>query len=109
MRVPVGPARGARRRSADGFSRSAGDGSVDRVLGPERPPLAAYVYDGGVLGADDPKAIRLQETELLWSRTTGSTASWGVVAARHGVRTRPNWPDRVLVGFRACGALGRLG
>lgn len=33
--------------------------------GPGRPPLVAYLYDGGVLGEDELKAIRLQEEELL--------------------------------------------
>jgi hypothetical protein len=35
------------------------------VHGTARPPLVAYLYDGGVLGEDDLKAIRLQEEELL--------------------------------------------
>lgn len=39
--------------------------AVDWVPGPDRPPLVAYVYDGGVLGEDDFAAIRLQEAELL--------------------------------------------
>lgn len=30
-----------------------------------RPPLVAYLYDGGVLTEEDLKAIRLQEEELL--------------------------------------------
>lgn len=30
-----------------------------------RPPLVAYLYDGGVLDEDRFKAIRLQEEELL--------------------------------------------
>ncbi|MER6953367.1 NUDIX hydrolase [Streptomyces sp. NPDC000618] len=45
--------------------------AVDWVLGPGRPPQVAYVYDGGVLGADDLGAIRLQESELLSWRLVG--------------------------------------
>ncbi len=33
--------------------------------GEARPPLVAYLYDGGVLSDADLKAIRLQEEELL--------------------------------------------
>lgn len=39
---------------------------MDWVRGAGRPPVVvAYLYDGGVLGADDLAAIRLQEEELL--------------------------------------------
>ncbi|MFD5800868.1 NUDIX domain-containing protein [Streptomyces sp. NPDC127020] len=38
---------------------------VDWVGGTGRPPIVAYLYDGGVLSEDDLKAIRLQEEELL--------------------------------------------
>ncbi|MFI8952141.1 NUDIX domain-containing protein [Streptomyces sp. NPDC053750] len=44
--------------------------AVDWSHGPGRPPIVAYLYDGGVLTEDDFKAIRLQEEELL---------SWRVV------------------------------
>ncbi|MFD9793527.1 NUDIX domain-containing protein [Streptomyces sp. NPDC059070] len=39
--------------------------AVDWVPGAGRPPLAAYLYDGGVLGEGRLKEIRLQEEELL--------------------------------------------
>ncbi|GAA5210486.1 NUDIX hydrolase [Streptomyces thinghirensis] len=39
--------------------------AVDWVSGPGRPPIVAYLYDGGILTEDDLKAIRLQEEELL--------------------------------------------
>ncbi|TDT31580.1 ADP-ribose pyrophosphatase YjhB (NUDIX family) [Streptomyces sp. BK208] len=39
--------------------------AVDWATGPGRPPIVAYLYDGGVLSEDDLKAIRLQEEELL--------------------------------------------
>ncbi|MFD7631677.1 NUDIX domain-containing protein [Streptomyces sp. NPDC059851] len=39
--------------------------AVDWTLGPGRPPLVAYLYDGGVLDEARLAAIRLQEEELL--------------------------------------------
>ncbi|HET9380387.1 MAG TPA: NUDIX hydrolase [Streptomyces sp.] len=62
------PREGARRETAEeiGLDREPGRLlAVDWVPGPGRPPLVAYLYDGGVLGEDDLKAIRLQEEELL--------------------------------------------
>lgn len=34
-------------------------------MGEERPPIVSYVYDGGVLDADQLDAIKLQEKELI--------------------------------------------
>ena len=68
------PRQGARRETAEeiGLDREPGRLlAVDWVHGTARPPLVAYLYDGGVLGDDDFEAIRLQETELL---------SWRLVA-----------------------------
>ncbi|MFH0515720.1 NUDIX domain-containing protein [Streptomyces sp. M41] len=68
------PRQGARRETAEeiGLDRDLGRLLVvDWVPGPGRPPLVAYLYDGGVLDEDDFKAIRLQEEELL---------SWRLVA-----------------------------
>ncbi|MEU1000212.1 NUDIX hydrolase [Streptomyces tibetensis] len=68
------PRQGARRETAEeiGLDREPGRLlAVDWVHGTGRPPLVAYVYDGGVLGEDEFKAIRLQEEELL---------SWRLVA-----------------------------
>ncbi|MFJ1809220.1 MULTISPECIES: NUDIX domain-containing protein [unclassified Streptomyces] len=62
------PRRAARRETLEEIGLDLEPGrllAVDWALGPDRPPLAAYVYDGGVLGEDDLKAIRLQEAELL--------------------------------------------
>lgn len=62
------PRQGARRETAEeiGLDRDLGRLlAVDWVHGTGRPPLVAYLYDGGVLGEDDFKAIRLQEEELL--------------------------------------------
>lgn len=49
--------------------------AIDWVPGDERPPIAAYVYDGGVLAEAQFKAIRLQEEELV---------SWRLVS-REGI------------------------
>jgi hypothetical protein len=38
---------------------------VDWVHGTGRPPLVAYLYDGGVLAESEFAAIKLQEEELL--------------------------------------------
>ncbi|WP_367319909.1 NUDIX domain-containing protein [Streptomyces sp. HUAS ZL42] len=68
------PRQGARRETLEeiGLDRELGRLlAVDWVHGPGRPPLVAYVYDGGVLAEDDFKSIRLQEEELL---------SWRLVA-----------------------------
>ncbi|MFF9163536.1 NUDIX domain-containing protein [Streptomyces longwoodensis] len=62
------PRQGARRETLEeiGLDRPVGRLlAVDWVPGTDRPPLVAYLYDGGVLDEDDLKAIRLQEEELL--------------------------------------------
>jgi len=63
------PRQGARRETAEeiGLDRDLGRLlAVDWVHGTAlRPPLVAYLYDGGVLTGDDLKAIRLQEEELV--------------------------------------------
>ncbi|GGV75395.1 NUDIX hydrolase [Streptomyces griseoloalbus] len=62
------PREGARRETAEeiGLDRAPGRLlAVDWVRGSTRPPVVAYLYDGGVLGEDDLGAIRLQESELL--------------------------------------------
>ncbi|MEW2400463.1 NUDIX hydrolase [Streptomyces sp. NPDC046862] len=62
------PRQGARRETAEEIGLDIELGrllTVDWVHGTARPPLVAYLYDGGVLGEDDFKAIRLQEEELL--------------------------------------------
>ncbi|MER6074166.1 NUDIX hydrolase [Streptomyces sp. NPDC001817] len=68
------PRQGARRETLEeiGLDREPGRLlAVDWVHGAGRPPLVAYLYDGGVLTDADLKAIRLQEEELL---------SWRMVA-----------------------------
>lgn len=62
------PRQGARRETAEEIGLDVAPGrllAVDWVQGTGRPPLVAYLYDGGVLGEEDFKAIRLQEEELL--------------------------------------------
>jgi ADP-ribose pyrophosphatase YjhB (NUDIX family) len=62
------PRRAARRETLEeiGLDRPLGRLlAVDWATGPGRPPLVAYVYDGGVLHEEHLKEIRLQEEELL--------------------------------------------
>ncbi|MFF7278265.1 NUDIX hydrolase [Streptomyces griseorubiginosus] len=83
------PRQGARRETLEeiGLDRELGRLlAVDWVPGTTvRPPLVAYLFDGGVLTENDLKAIRLQEEELL---------SWRLVS-------REDLPEYLL------GALGR--
>ncbi|MFJ8198395.1 NUDIX domain-containing protein [Streptomyces sp. NPDC096152] len=62
------PRQGARRETLEeiGLDRELGRLlAVDWVHGTGRPPLVAYLFDGGILGEEEFKAIRLQEEELL--------------------------------------------
>ncbi|MFJ1748187.1 NUDIX domain-containing protein [Streptomyces sp. NPDC088116] len=62
------PREGARRETLEEIGLDIEPGqllAVDWVQGAARPPIAAYLYDGGVLGEDQLAAIRLQEEELL--------------------------------------------
>ncbi len=62
------PRQGARRETLEeiGLDREPGRLlAVDWIHGTGRPPLVAYLYDGGVLSEDELKSIRLQEEELL--------------------------------------------
>ncbi|MEU3602959.1 NUDIX hydrolase [Streptomyces sp. NPDC006798] len=68
--------------------------AVDWVRGPLRPPIVAYLYDGGVLSPERLDGIRLQEDELL---------SWRLI-------DRKDVPDYLLppLGHRVAAALDSL-
>ncbi|MGA4797688.1 NUDIX domain-containing protein [Streptomyces lavendulocolor] len=68
--------------------------AVDWVHGAARPPIVAYVYDGGVLDGERFRAIRLQEEELI---------SWKLVEPE-------DLPTYLLgsLGFRVTAALDAL-
>ncbi|MGA5168769.1 MULTISPECIES: NUDIX domain-containing protein [Streptomyces] len=68
--------------------------TVDWVHGAARPPIVAYVYDGGVLDGERFRAIRLQEEELI---------SWKLVEPE-------DLPTYLLgsLGFRVTAALDAL-
>ncbi|MEU1454353.1 NUDIX hydrolase [Streptomyces avermitilis] len=88
------PRQGARRETAEEIGLDVEPGrllAVDWVPGSARPPLVAYLYDGGVLGEEDLKAIRLQEEELL---------SWRLVPREELPRYLPGaLGRRVLTGL----------
>ncbi|MFC8195491.1 NUDIX domain-containing protein [Streptomyces sp. NPDC057298] len=62
------PRQGARRETLEEIGLDLPVGrllAVDWVPGAARPPVVAYLYDGGVLAEEQFKSIRLQESELL--------------------------------------------
>ncbi|GGS07848.1 hypothetical protein Snoj_11570 [Streptomyces nojiriensis] len=62
------PRTAARRESAEEIGLDLPLGrllAVDWVLGPGRPPLVAYVYDGGVLDEAQLASVTLQQEELI--------------------------------------------
>ncbi|MCW5251979.1 MULTISPECIES: NUDIX domain-containing protein [unclassified Streptomyces] len=85
------PRQGARRETAEEIGLDVVPGrllAVDWVPGARRPPIAAFLYDGGVLSAERLGAIRLQEEELL---------SWRLVPReRLGDHLLPPLHGRVL-------------
>ncbi|MFJ9076162.1 NUDIX domain-containing protein [Streptomyces sp. NPDC102278] len=62
------PRTAARRESAEEIGLDLPLGrllAVDWSVGPGRPPIVAYLYDGGVLDAGQLASIRLQQEELI--------------------------------------------
>ncbi|GAA4785784.1 NUDIX hydrolase [Streptomyces ziwulingensis] len=82
------PRQGARRETAEEIGLDLAPGrllAVDWVPGTARPPIVAYLYDGGILTADQLKAIRLQEEELLsWRLVEPAELSRHLLGALHG-------------------------
>ncbi|WP_030561062.1 NUDIX domain-containing protein [Streptomyces aureocirculatus] len=94
------PRQGAFRETAEEIGLDVEPGgllAVDWVAGTaERPPLVAFLYDGGVLPDDRFEAIRLQEEELL---------SWRLVAREELSAYLPApLADRVLAALDALDA-----
>ncbi|GAA2979597.1 MULTISPECIES: NUDIX domain-containing protein [Streptomyces] len=84
-----GPRQGARRETAEEIGLDIEPGrllAVDWARGPGRPPIAAYLYDGGVLSEEQLGAIRLQEEELLSWRLVDRADLSGHLPGRLGAR-----------------------
>lgn len=60
--------------------------AVDWARGETRPPIVAYVYDGGVLAREELDAIRIQEDELLSWRLVDRADLAGHLSDRLGRR-----------------------
>ncbi|WP_327342790.1 NUDIX hydrolase [Streptomyces europaeiscabiei] len=83
------PRQGARRETLEEIGLDIEPGrllAVDWVHGVGRPPLVAYVYDGGVLGDEELKRIRLQEEELLSWRLVPRAELTGYLPGTLGLR-----------------------
>ncbi|WP_233518032.1 NUDIX domain-containing protein [Streptomyces corynorhini] len=68
------PREGARRETLEEIGLDIEPGrllTVDWVQGENRPPVASYLYDGGVLSEERLAAIVVQEDELLSWRLVG--------------------------------------
>ncbi|MFH8884216.1 NUDIX domain-containing protein [Streptomyces californicus] len=82
------PRQGARRETAEEIGLDIAPGRllvVDWVQGTGRPPIVAYLYDGGVLDADRLAAIRLQEEELLsWRLVAPAELDGYLLGSLHG-------------------------
>jgi ADP-ribose pyrophosphatase YjhB (NUDIX family) len=91
------PRQAARRETAEEIGLDLEPGAllaVDWSHGPGRPPIVAYVYDGGVLTDEQFAAIRLQEEELL---------SWKLIDPAEATRYLPG-----TLGPRVLAALDAL-
>ncbi|MFJ5553413.1 NUDIX domain-containing protein [Streptomyces sp. NPDC093225] len=83
------PRQAARRETAEEIGLDLPLGrllAVDWVLGAARPPLVAYVFDGGVLDRDQLAAIRLQEEELISWRLVPPTELTAYLPGALGLR-----------------------
>ncbi|GGZ15739.1 NUDIX domain-containing protein [Streptomyces nitrosporeus] len=84
-----GPRQAARRETAEEIGLDLAPGrllAVDWSRGTGRPPIAAYVYDGGVLTPEQIGAIRLQEEELLSWRLVERADLGGYLPGQLGPR-----------------------
>lgn len=83
------PRQAARRETAEEIGLDLAPGrllAVDWTRGPARPPIVAYVYDGGVLEQAQFDAIRIQEDELLSWRLVDRADLAGLLPGRLGPR-----------------------
>lgn len=83
------PRQAARRETAEEIGLDLEPGrllAVDWARGPGRPPIAAYLYDGGVLPDEQFDAIRLQEEELLSWRLVDRADLGSHLPGRLGLR-----------------------
>ncbi|MFE7057101.1 NUDIX domain-containing protein [Streptomyces californicus] len=82
------PRQGARRETAEEIGLDIAPGRllvVDWVQGAGRPPIVAYLYDGGVLDADRLAAIRIQQEELLsWRLVAPADLDGYLLGSLHG-------------------------
>ncbi|MFI5981875.1 NUDIX domain-containing protein [Streptomyces sp. NPDC051555] len=84
------PRGAARRESAEEIGLDLPLGrllAVDWTLGPARPPLVAYLFDGGVLDVDQLAAITLQEEELISWRLVEPAELTDYLPGALGLRT----------------------
>uniref|UniRef100_A0AAU2VKF6 NUDIX hydrolase n=1 Tax=Streptomyces sp. NBC_00008 TaxID=2903610 RepID=A0AAU2VKF6_9ACTN len=85
------PRQAARRESAEEIGLDLEPGrllAVDWARGTARPPIVAYVYDGGVLDEEQLKAVRIQEDELLSWKLVGRAELGSHLPAGLGLRVR---------------------
>ncbi|MFJ5038709.1 NUDIX domain-containing protein [Streptomyces parvulus] len=82
------PRQGARRETLEEIGLDVPLGrllAVDWVAGTGRPPIVAYLYDGGVLSEEELKAISLQEEELLsWRLVPRGELGAHLLGSLHG-------------------------
>ncbi|MFD7744546.1 NUDIX domain-containing protein [Streptomyces sp. NPDC059698] len=85
------PRRGARRETAEEIGLDVAPGRllvVDWAPGNGRPPIVAYLYDGGVLAPEQLAQIRIQEEELLSWRLVAPAELDGYLPGALGGRVR---------------------